>query len=361
MSPDNEPGPRRWLLRDPQRAAGIRHGCGRRGDRRDLPWAAKDRIRTAGLNGAITSLSTDGTQIYGTGYAFGRGLLRRHLRGRPQHRGHQLGQRLPRRQLRHFPNSGPLLGQPRARLHVVGSFPDTSPRSRWQKAIAAPTNPTGTITKKDAYGWDFTGLPYAGILHWFPDFEFGSYTRTARPPGRSPARQLPRPRRRVPDGQRRRPAGPGPVREPASPARARSRSTAPRSTRRRRPPSPARRGSGGTASGTATTRPSPTTSTATTARPSDAHARSNFWTLPGMSFIDTGWRRGPPTPTRSGPRTRTATSSGAWRRTGDRVRHPPSAYTQAVRADSPATTGGSATPARPTSTPWASPTAPPPA
>ena len=31
-------------------------------------------------------------------------------------------------------------------------------------------------TTKDAYGWDFRGLPYAGLLHWYPDLEFGSYT-----------------------------------------------------------------------------------------------------------------------------------------------------------------------------------------
>ncbi len=30
------------------------------------------------------------------------------------------------------------------------------------KATAEPTTPVGTITRKDAYGWDFTGLPYAG-------------------------------------------------------------------------------------------------------------------------------------------------------------------------------------------------------
>ena len=31
-------------------------------------------------------------------------------------------------------------------------------------------------TVKDAYGWDFRGLPYAGVLQWYPDLEFGSYT-----------------------------------------------------------------------------------------------------------------------------------------------------------------------------------------
>ena len=38
-----------------------------------LPWAATNRIQSAGANGAISSLSTDGVQVYGTGYAFGAG------------------------------------------------------------------------------------------------------------------------------------------------------------------------------------------------------------------------------------------------------------------------------------------------
>ena len=37
------------------------------------PWAANQRLRTAGANGAIDTLSTDGTSIFGAGYAFGSG------------------------------------------------------------------------------------------------------------------------------------------------------------------------------------------------------------------------------------------------------------------------------------------------
>ena len=37
------------------------------------PWAANQTIRDAVDNGAITSLRTDGKQIYGSGYAFGHG------------------------------------------------------------------------------------------------------------------------------------------------------------------------------------------------------------------------------------------------------------------------------------------------
>ena len=48
-------------------------------------WAANARLRSAGANGAIPSLSTDGTQVYGTGYAFGAGAhVRGDLRRRPR-------------------------------------------------------------------------------------------------------------------------------------------------------------------------------------------------------------------------------------------------------------------------------------
>ncbi|MDQ1674112.1 MAG: hypothetical protein QOC98_2674, partial [Frankiaceae bacterium] len=38
-----------------------------------LPWAANTSVRNAGADAAITSLTTDGTSIYGTGYVFGAG------------------------------------------------------------------------------------------------------------------------------------------------------------------------------------------------------------------------------------------------------------------------------------------------
>ena len=37
------------------------------------PWPAQEKIRAAGANGAITSIKADGTQVYGTSYAFGAG------------------------------------------------------------------------------------------------------------------------------------------------------------------------------------------------------------------------------------------------------------------------------------------------
>lgn len=143
-----------------------------------LPWAATDRIRTAGLNGAISSLSTDGVQVYGTGYAFGTGanfegsFAADPYTGQIKWVNDCLGDSYAS-----FPQGQVLYtASHRHDCSVIGAFPDTDPRSRWQKATAEPTFPTGTTTKKDAYGWDFTGLPYTGLLHWYPDLEFGSYT-----------------------------------------------------------------------------------------------------------------------------------------------------------------------------------------
>lgn len=143
-----------------------------------LPWAATDRIKTAGLNGAISSLSTDGTQIYGTGYAFGAGASFEGTFAVDPYSGQInwlndcLGDTYAS-----FPQGGVLYSVSHKHdCSVVGAFGDTNPRSRWTKAIAESTTPTGIITKKDAYGWDFTGLPYTEQLNWYPDLEFGTYT-----------------------------------------------------------------------------------------------------------------------------------------------------------------------------------------
>ena len=143
-----------------------------------MPWAANERIRTAGLNGGITSLRSDGTQIYGSGYAYGTGatfegtFAADPLTGTINWVNDCLGDEYDTYVL-----SGAMYSV--GHVHnctVIGQFPDTSPRSRWQKALAAPITATGTTTVKDAYGWDYRGLPYAGLLHWYPDLEFGSYT-----------------------------------------------------------------------------------------------------------------------------------------------------------------------------------------
>ena len=142
------------------------------------PWAANQTIRDAGSNGAITSLRADGQKIYGSGYAFGSGSS---FEGT----------------FAADPTTGTLLlvndchGDTYDVLPVgsvlysvghthdcaaIHSFPDTSPRVRWQRAIAQTTYPTTTDVGPDSYGWNYNGLPASSVLQWFPALSSGSYT-----------------------------------------------------------------------------------------------------------------------------------------------------------------------------------------
>jgi PKD repeat protein len=142
------------------------------------PWAAQERIRTAGLNGGITSLKADATTIYGSGYAFGSGAsFEGNFAADPDGGAIRWVNDCLGDQYDVEPFSGALYSV--GHVHdctVVGGFPDTSPRARWQKAMAFSLAPVGVTAVKDAYGWDFRGLPYTGLTQWYPDLEFGSYT-----------------------------------------------------------------------------------------------------------------------------------------------------------------------------------------
>ena len=144
-----------------------------------LPWAANQAIRSAGKEGAITSLRTDGNQIFGTGYSFD--IATANFEGT----------------FAADPATGAIstvndchgdsydvlpLGQVMYTVgHVhdctaIGSFPDTNPRVRWQHALAFTIAPTGRNVGPDAYGWDFNGQPSSTLLNWFPSITAGSYT-----------------------------------------------------------------------------------------------------------------------------------------------------------------------------------------
>ncbi|WP_408647058.1 fibronectin type III domain-containing protein [Tessaracoccus coleopterorum] len=144
-----------------------------------LPWAANQRLRAAGANGAINGLSTDGTAIYGSGYAFGSGATFEGTFSADPTTGDVtwmndcLGDTYET-----FPMGGVLysVGHEHNCSQVDG-FPDTNPRSRWQNALAERISPvTGTYSTTDAYGWNFIGMPYTGIQQWYPTLAFGSYT-----------------------------------------------------------------------------------------------------------------------------------------------------------------------------------------
>ncbi|GAA2737171.1 PKD domain-containing protein [Pedococcus aerophilus] len=146
------------------------------------PWPAQEKIRAAGANGAITSVKSDGSQIYGTSYAFGAGAAYEGtfavdpMSGQINWVNDCLGDTYD------IAPAGDVLynASHQHDCTVIGGWPDTNPRVRWQKAAAQYSHATDIATKDDAYGWGSTygliGLPYAKGLHWYPNFAFGSYT-----------------------------------------------------------------------------------------------------------------------------------------------------------------------------------------
>lgn len=141
------------------------------------PWLANKTI-VDHTRGAINSLTTDGTYVYGSGFAFGTGGV--------------------------FEGSfalNPLDGSIRWLLDchgdtydvepvgqvvysvshahdctMINAFPDTNPRTRWQHALATTSYPTGTNNGPDSYGWNYKGQPAPTLLHWYPDLGIGQAT-----------------------------------------------------------------------------------------------------------------------------------------------------------------------------------------
>ncbi|WAX55907.1 PKD domain-containing protein [Jatrophihabitans cynanchi] len=147
-----------------------------------LPWAATSLIQEGGSGSSIADLSTDGTSIYGVGWAFGSNIST--LEG-----GFSAD-----------PNSGTLnwiencwgdvyniFGVNGTVYNVghnhgctaVNGFPDTNPRN-FHRSMAFTAQATGTlghdIGNPDSHSTDFYGQPAPSIMDWWPDLDIGSYT-----------------------------------------------------------------------------------------------------------------------------------------------------------------------------------------
>ncbi len=140
-------------------------------------WAANAVIMDSG-KGAIDALTTDGTYVYGGGFAFGTGgrfegsfaldPADGSIRWMVDCQGDTY-------------DVEPVGGVVYTVSHshnctMIDQFPDTSPRSRWQHAGAYTAVPTSTNDGPDAYGWNYKGQPAPTMLHWFPNLGIGQAT-----------------------------------------------------------------------------------------------------------------------------------------------------------------------------------------
>ena len=143
------------------------------------PWAINQVMNNAGKGSSISSLSTDGTNIYGTGYAFETGNFEGSFAARPDtgevvwlndcHGDTYDG----------FPQGGAFYTVSHAHdCKWIGAFPQTD--ANWhinmRHALAFSTDARGTNTGPDNYGWNYNGRPASALLQWFPVLAIGSFT-----------------------------------------------------------------------------------------------------------------------------------------------------------------------------------------
>ncbi len=147
------------------------------------PWLANTKIHNSGVNSGITSLTTDGKAIYGTGFVFGGGGI----------------QRIP---LEGAFSANPSNGAVNwiedchgdtydtyvlnsvvyavSHAHFcgnIGGFPQTTPWT-FYRATAFTTKATGTITTNTGGPtyWNWAGNPRPTLLNWFPTLTTGTFT-----------------------------------------------------------------------------------------------------------------------------------------------------------------------------------------
>lgn len=165
---------------DPVTARGL--GAVTLGSAAVVPWSANERVQNYGSHAGITSLSTDGSQIYGTGYVF---------RGTGNLEGAFATDR-----------TGSLLwvedchgdtydgyatgGQVYTVGHAhncstVGGFADRGNPLEHQNAVAFTRDARGVLGRNTVSGYaNWEGTPAPAIAAWFPSLTVGSYTGQAQ-------------------------------------------------------------------------------------------------------------------------------------------------------------------------------------
>jgi PKD repeat protein len=143
-----------------------------------LPWAASTSIRDAGANAAITSLSTDGTSIFGSGYVFGGGgNLEGAFSADPSTGNLNWIEDCHGDTYSTFPIGTTLYTVSHAHYcGPVGGFPQTDPWTG-RHGNAFTTYPTGTLGHNAFTSYtDWFGNPSPSVVTWWPDMTTGTYT-----------------------------------------------------------------------------------------------------------------------------------------------------------------------------------------
>jgi PKD repeat protein len=141
------------------------------------PWAANQTVRDAGPNAAIESLSTDGTNIYGTGYVFGSGgNLEGTFSADPNTGTIKWIEDCHGDTYSAFGMNGVVYSVSHSHLcSNVGSFPQTTPWTM-HRGLAWTSDAVGTIAHDTQGYFDWFGKPAPSQYNWYPDLTPGTFT-----------------------------------------------------------------------------------------------------------------------------------------------------------------------------------------
>ena len=171
-----EPGDRGRQLHHPQRRC-QRHGLGRCGHR-DQPAVGGQPEAAKWCKSGITSLRTDGQNIFGSGTPSKPGSSRvrsRQTRAPANWPGPTTATVTPTTVV---PIGKVLYTVSHAHnCEQIGGFFQSDPWSiNMRHALAFSTFKTGENAGVDDYGWDYTGVRASSLLHWYPALAIGSST-----------------------------------------------------------------------------------------------------------------------------------------------------------------------------------------
>ncbi|MCU1659117.1 MAG: domain containing protein [Pseudonocardiales bacterium] len=147
-----------------------------------LPWLANSRVRDYGSGSAITNLSTDGTAIYGSGYAFyaggGSGTLEGAFSANPTTGALNWVEDCHGDTYGTYSGNGVLYTVTHAHFcGNVGGFPDTSNPRVPHHALAFTTQAIGTLKHNTSGTYtDWGGTAAPAMFNWFPDLDAGTFT-----------------------------------------------------------------------------------------------------------------------------------------------------------------------------------------
>ena len=146
-----------------------------------LSWSSTPLVHDSGVDSGVTSLSADGTNVYGTGYNFALSGGTGNFEGR-----FALNATTGKNvwlddchgdSYSAVPIGGVLYSVGHSHnCATVGAFPETTVRS-YHRAIADTIGATGTLKANTQAGFaNFQGTPSPTQLDWYPDFAVGTFT-----------------------------------------------------------------------------------------------------------------------------------------------------------------------------------------